>query len=305
MTEPLRILPAAHIDRKRWDDCVHAHDNGLIYSRSNFLDAMTDQWHGIVKGDYEAVMPIPWRRKFGCRYAYIPAFTQQLGITGKVSSAEMEEMIAMLKRFVSLADVHFNFSNDLPAAAACVTFRNNMVLSLRTAAEERATGYHENLRTALRKATAYGLQYVAENDVSVPVQAFRNLYGARLHRVAKKDYEKLEKMAQQMQVTGHCFAAKVLSPSGDLLAAALLLRDNKRVYNLVNAVFPRGRQLFANHYLLHSVMNEVNGDHLLFDFEGSEQKGIHAFFASFGAIAQPYPYYHYNGLPAVLRWLRR
>ncbi len=38
------------------------------------------QWDALVLDDYQAVMPLTWRSKFGIRYLYQPAFTQQTGI---------------------------------------------------------------------------------------------------------------------------------------------------------------------------------------------------------------------------------
>src|SRR6266550_2768979 len=67
----IHYLQRQDIDLIKWNACITAAPNGLIYARSFYLDAMTaEQWDGLVMGDYEAVMPLPWRRKFGFYYLY-------------------------------------------------------------------------------------------------------------------------------------------------------------------------------------------------------------------------------------------
>jgi len=62
MQASIQLLPAHQIDSKKWDTCVDKNENGLIYSQTRFLNAMADNWHGLIIGEYETVMPIPWRK---------------------------------------------------------------------------------------------------------------------------------------------------------------------------------------------------------------------------------------------------
>src|SRR5438067_2243203 len=109
----IRYVRHKDIDRKSWDRRVEASTNGLIYARSTYLDALCRHWDAVIAGDYEAVMALPWRRKFYLRYLYAPAFIQQLGIIGKPDDLPVTLVLPLLaKRFV-LGDVFFNFSNPV------------------------------------------------------------------------------------------------------------------------------------------------------------------------------------------------
>ena len=57
----LQILPSPLIDTTKWDDCISRSANGLIYASSRYLNAMADNWDGMIIDDYKAVMPLPWR----------------------------------------------------------------------------------------------------------------------------------------------------------------------------------------------------------------------------------------------------
>ena len=62
--EKIVPIPSEKIDREKWDACVSNSHNPLIYARSFYLDHISDNWSGLVLNDYEAVMPICWRKKF-------------------------------------------------------------------------------------------------------------------------------------------------------------------------------------------------------------------------------------------------
>ena len=77
------------IDEAKWDKCISKASNGLIYAYSYYLDGMADNWDALVLNDYEVVMPLPWRKKFGFYYLYQPAFTAQLGLFGRDINKEL------------------------------------------------------------------------------------------------------------------------------------------------------------------------------------------------------------------------
>src|SRR5919202_1571686 len=79
MPASIEIIPSHTIDKTKWDACIRNSNNGLIYATSSYLNHTTDNWHGIVVNDYDCVMPLPWRKKFGIRYCYDVPFVQQLG----------------------------------------------------------------------------------------------------------------------------------------------------------------------------------------------------------------------------------
>ena len=88
---------------------MESNSNGLIYSTTTYLNALTENWHGIVVDDYAAVMAIPWKRKYGIRYAYIPPFTQQLGMIGDETIFNWKDVLNELENFILFADLNFNY----------------------------------------------------------------------------------------------------------------------------------------------------------------------------------------------------
>ena len=111
MAKLFHILPAAQIDGIKWDRCVSESNNGLIYSSVDYLNAMADNWHGLVIDDYTAVMALPWKTKLGIRYGYMPPFMQQSGLIGDIGDIYHYNVTSTIQDFLSYADIHFNYTN--------------------------------------------------------------------------------------------------------------------------------------------------------------------------------------------------
>jgi hypothetical protein len=304
MPKQAYILPAADIVQRRWDNCVQGSNNGLIYAQTAYLNAMAAHWHGVVIGDYEAVMAIPWKMKFGFRYAYMPAFMQQLGLMGNYDEADLKAVLRTLPDLLSYGDIHFNFSNT-GLKTNGITSKTNLVIDLLQPLEQLRAGYRNDLKENIKKAVSHGLQYNQINGIDTAIDLYRTYYSSRIPQTKEKDYEHFHQLCAVFQNNGGCFTRSVMDDKGELLAIALLLKDNKRIYNLMNTTTAAGRDKEANHFLLDSIIAEFAGQSLLFDFEGSELAGVKVFYQQFGAVTQPYFHYHHNSLPWWLRLIKR
>lgn len=294
MKERIKIIKSRHIDADKWNACVHKHDNGLIYATTDYLHAMAKHWHGLVVGDYHAVMPLPWKKKMGIRYGYTPPFTQQLGIIGYVPENEIVRILKMVYRFVAFSDIHFNFRNTDVQQYLPVIPRTNLVIDMSCAYEDITRHYKSNLKENLRKAGACGLNY-SEADIRTGMEMYHDHYRSRTKHVRDKDYAHFSALCTALSHHGKCLARAATDSTGEIFAIAVLLKDEKRVYNIMNTTTAGGRDLEANHFLLDRIIREFCGQQLLFDFEGSELSGVREFYEAFGAVNQPYFHYRYNG----------
>lgn len=305
MKHTIHIFPAKKIDRKKWNHCVSKNTNGLIYSSSVYLDAISENWHGLVIDDYSVVMALPWKKKFGIRYAYTLPFVQQLGLIGDTTAIDLGRVLHKIYKFISFADILFNFSNTDIQAFIPVIPRTNLVLNLEQSLDSIRLQYKNDLKENIKKAEMQQLCYVKENDFDASVSAYRLQYSERMRHIKKEHYRKFLHLCKLMTQKNQAFTRSVTDNKGMLLATAIFFKDDKRIYNLMNTTLPEGRDKEANHFLLDRVITEFAGQSLLFDFEGSELPGVRHFYEKFGAENQPYFHYHYNGYSWPLRLLKK
>ena len=78
----IRFLKHSEIDPEKWNQAVHNSLFSSIFVEFEMLDLLTtpDTWDALVQDDYEAVMPLPYRKKGVLKYVYTPFFMPQMGI---------------------------------------------------------------------------------------------------------------------------------------------------------------------------------------------------------------------------------
>ena len=83
-SEMIRYISHTEIDREKWDDCISHSVFETLYPYSWYLDVVSPGWYALVRNDYEMVMPLTWKRKYGIRMLMQPLLTQQLGVFARV-----------------------------------------------------------------------------------------------------------------------------------------------------------------------------------------------------------------------------
>jgi hypothetical protein len=299
----IRYLEHKDIQKDLWDQCIGNSANGLIYAYSNYLDSMTTNWDGLVLGDYEAVMPLPWRKKFGISYLYQPFLTAQLGLfsTRAVDTSLLEDFFKAIPSRFRYWDMMLNHQNLQPVSLYPTTLRTNYVLSLQPDYETIVKGYRDNIRRNIRKATSYGCQIKTE----VPVKEVIGLAMLHNSEATEQDLENFRKLFEQLKENQQAVTYGVVSKEGALLASAVFLFSHQRAYYILVGNHPNGRTLGASHALIDAFIKDHAGTATTLDFEGSDIRNLAFFYSSFGANEEPYAAIHLNRLPWWMKWMKK
>ncbi|MFP5041168.1 hypothetical protein [Parasediminibacterium sp. JCM 36343] len=294
--EQIQIIPAHQIDTAKWDACVEANVNGLIYATAHYLNAMADNWSALVIDDYEAIMPLPWLKKWGFRYLYTPPLTQQLGLIGKasISAAQLEQTI---QRFAKYGSHLFNYENLSFLNPLNGSLYNNYILDLNKPYQVIKEGYKKSFQKNINRAEKQGLKYQIDTDVYEASHLFYQYNKPNIGHVTEANMASFISLCQQLAKLNKVAIRKVTNNDNELLSIVLILQDGKRYYNILNYTSPLGRGLESNYFLYDNLFKELSNQPMLFDFEGSDLPGVKSFYESMGSINQPYFHWHFNKLP--------
>jgi hypothetical protein len=305
----IHYLTHNKINKGKWDSCIKLSANGLIYAEYDYLETIASKWDALVLNDYEAVMPLCWRRKLGIKYLYQPSFFQQGGVFSKQDLSE--DLIAAFIREASMhfkfAEITLNYKNVLNAVENSFSFslRNNYVLELKNGYRNIFAGFKPTVRQRIKKATQSGLQYHSSLDYIETITLYRKLYQQRLPEFSNKDYAQFQKLCAIYFKQNRILVRKVTDKEGkDLLGATLLLKDEKRLYNIISCILPNGKDLLANYFMYDRIINEFAGTEYILDFEGSDKPGIAHFYKKFTGTNEPYPFVKFNNLPAAIKLIK-
>lgn len=304
MAGNIRYLKRTDIDIAKWDECIDKSANGLIYGYSYYLDCMSRQWDGLVYGDYEAVMPLTWNRKWGIHYLYQPPFTASLGIFGNYLSEDIcKEFLTAIPPKFKLTEIELNAGNTACIGMEGISLRNNYVLSLNSYYPELSKGYKDNVKRNIKKAQQLECRYVKEVAIDSVIQLSENIMG-KISNLKTDDYERFRKLFKLLQSKNAATTRGVYSMQNELVASCVYFFSHQRCYYILVGNHPNGKTMGASHFLIDRFIEEFSDQSLILDFEGSDLGNIAFFYSSFGATLETYPSLRRNKLPWWVRLVK-
>ena len=291
-------MSSKEIDTISWNWIVNNSTNGLIYAQSSFLNQLSDNWAAVIIGDYEAILPIPYRKKWGIDYAYTPPFMQQLGLIGSTNDIPSLTIKKQIQKKYKYGTVLLNSGNEILARELGALPRANFYLSLQQPFSMLAKNFKKEIVRLSEKRIEENWIYNKTTPIKDCVAVYRQIQGHKLPHVKLRDYEKFIHFGNHNKNPNiQCFSRSVHNPSGELGSVLVLLKDSKRIYNIINASTAEGRKEKSNYLLYYECLKEFSNQPLIFDFEGSSIPGIANFYGKFNPLKEYYYLWHYNQLP--------
>ncbi len=301
----VNYLTYQQIDKVKWDICINASPNGLIYAYSFYLDTMSKNWDALVLNDYEAVMPLTWNKKYSIHYLYQPPFTACLGVFGKIMNAEMvATFLNAIPAKFKYWDIYFNTGNFFHIPLFNLYERKNFVLNLSSSYENIYAAFKENIKRNIKKAEKFGL-IVNKDIVVTDVIKIAQEQATSFSSLDKNDFTNFEMLYHFLYKEEKATCYGVFSKEHQLLASAAFFFSHNRAYYILVGNHPNGKTLGASHALINAFIKDYAGENIFLDFEGSDINSLAFFYSSFGAVEEKYSAIKLNRLPAAAKWLKK
>ena len=303
----IRYIQHKDIDKKKWDTCIENAVNSLIYAYSWYLDIVSPNWDALIENDYEAVMPLTWRKKFGIKYLFKPLFTQQLGVFGKkTDTTVISDLLESIPEKFKYINITLNEKNLYRGNQFTSGFNNNFKLNINKKYTEIYNNYYNrNCRRNIEKAEKANLKRSENISADEFVMFLKNNLGDKIDELNKNGYSVLWKLINTLldRKAAEMYAAVL--PSGETCAIALHLITNKRCIFFICASNEKGKEAQSMHFLVNSQIKKYAGKSIEFDFSGSNIKGIAYFNSTFGATSEKYQTIKRNNLPGLLKLIKK
>lgn len=293
------------IQTDKWDSCIRRSLNSLSYAYSWYLDIVAQEWDALVLNDYEAVFPLPKRKKYYLQYSYTPFWLQQLGLFSQTATGlnRLQDFIQAIPKEYKYIDLNLNSANSTIEGCK-FAYNNNYVLKLDKGYLEIEANYTKNLKRNLKKATKANLQIFKNDSPKSLISLFRRDKGMQFNHFKENDYQNLE-VLMNAAVYRHCGQVMMVYDEGNrAVAGAFILFNHNRATLLFTGNSLEGRQCGALAFLINENIKELANTGTSFDFEGSNTESLARFYKGFGALNEKYPSIKLNRLPLVLRWLK-
>lgn len=283
----IQTLHNRDIDKNRWDNLVHGSSNPFVYALSYYLDCTCPDWEGLILNDYEAVFPLPVKKKFFLSYLVQPILSQQYDIYScrNLSENEVSLFRSKITQYVS---IRLCLSKPLFDGAIQ---RHNYCLNLEKPYEELSAAYTENTKRNIKKAQGHSLICSKAENKDACLDCFFSLDKRNLYVPYRNQIKSLVRQSE--------IEAYMVKGNGKVLSVALFFKTVDRLYYMLPISTEVGKQTSAMFMLLDFVIRKYAGTKFVVDFEGSELLGVRRFYEGFGALNVPYYYYEHHSLPLI------
>lgn len=287
----IKYIKRKDLDTKKYDDCIQKSIQSRLYAFSWYLDIVADNWDVLVLDDYKAVMPIPWKRKFGIKYVTQPYFCQQLGVfsVNEIKDDFVDEFINKIPNSFKLIAYQFNSQNRFSKKSFT---RKNYLLNLQNDYSSIKTNYRKDRKYRINQASKLGVVIVPTSSASL-IKLFKKYYS--FLNLTSRQYKKITLLINTSikQKKGFIIGAKHKS---NVLGASFFIKEGNRVYYLFSAVSTEGKEKNVASLLINYTIKQFCNTNIILDFEGSMTPGIASFYKSFGAELEEYQYIKVNKL---------
>jgi len=301
----LHLVNNDEIDKTRWDNLIDLSPVSFPYWRSWYLDVVSPDWKAIISGNYDFVLPLPFRKKSGIKYIYPPEYTQQMGVFGieEPSAILVTQMIEEAVKSFRYLEFNLNYKNTVEFLDAVLQKRRNFELSLNDTYENLRDKFHKNTKRNIKKCLTENMVVSTARSPVQIIETFIASKAKQLKHLKGLDYELLNRLIG-VGLEKNAIEIKHIHRNNTFLGGAVFLIEKERKVFLFSALTPEGRKKRAMFFLLNSMIQENEKSNVILDFEGSDDEHLGNFYHRFGAKERLYLHLKINRLPKLIKWLK-
>lgn len=254
----------------------------MPYAYSWYLNLVCPNWDALILNDYEAVMPLPWKKKCGLKYIVQPYYCQQLGVFHTIQTVQVDDFIKAIPKHFIYVSQNLNVSNGKSRFA--IKKNTNYELLLKDINVVRQN-YAKNHLKNIKKANSRGVVISEKPDTPSQFSEKKAVAGRNFMNKTLISTEHLVIKTLTHQSKGQIYTA---SCQGQNCTSVFLLTDNNRLILLTSYSDELGKKSRAYFFLLDYIFSLSQYKHFIFDFEGSNIQTIAKRNAWFGASPKNY-----------------
>ncbi len=301
-TLQIRYIKHADINKPLWDRRIRNAANSRIYALSGWLDIVSPGWSALVTDNYDFVMPLPEKQKFGIKYIAQPKFTQQTGVFSslKITNNIILNFLKLIPERYKYQIVHLNSQNKI--SGENITKKPNHLLCLNSKLEDLYKAFSQNTKRNIKKSEKF--ENITDKNISVDEAVFLKKDN-NINALSDKDLKILRRLILFAKEQHNVKIYGVRNINKRLISVTVFVFCGNRIYLPLIASSPEGKKKFASFQIFNTFIEEYAGNELILDFEGSSVPGVARFFEGWGAASEIYYIYRQNNLPMFFKIFKK
>lgn len=291
MMPTIQYVFHAKIDFSRWDACIQQAFNGNVYALSWYLDAVCEQWDALIVDDYQAVFPIPFKKRMGVSIIYQPFFVQQLGVFSlqPLPESVITQIWKAIPPKFKIGRLQGNSFDNIDASLFKIQRQVNHELNLASDYSILYSNYSENAKRNLKKAFKARLEMRESDACETAIALFQQFKAPTLPDLPPKLYATLRQLFAILKKHESVSVIEAYTEENKVCASVIFTHNGSRLVYLFSGCSPEAYHNGAQFFLVDSIIKIYAGKSMVLDFEGSNDVQLARFYKGFGAVATTYP----------------
>ena len=175
-----------NIDRAKYRECIEENGCSSLYAQDFVWDCLHPNWDLLMFGDYQKLVPLPYKRTYGISTQRQPVFLRTIPLIGSFTEEDKKHVLDILEEQTSL--IHLNFTSldektsDLRG--------NYQYIDLAADYEHQKSAYSTNAKRILNR-TFEELDHTESRNCKQFVSFFVEHIGHKHSSMKKEAYENL------------------------------------------------------------------------------------------------------------------
>jgi hypothetical protein len=277
----IRLIPRNEISEEKWQ-LLEQNAEYPIFSSIWYLDTVSPEWQAFVLNDYDLVLPILVKKKFGFKYALHPLLIRSFEILGQ-SNAKKSQFLKMILSQFDFYSVNLKDLSDSNLNQVYIENRSFQFLSFKENLAKTISSFSENTIRKIKQFKNSNAKIEEISDGNQLSELFKQEKGSQFGNFNRDTYLKLDhlvKLSRKLKI-GYLFAAKT---ENEILALGFFILYNNHLLYVKGVVTEKGKKLGAMQAIFNFVISKFHDETKGLDFGGSNEVGLANFNKRFGAI---------------------
>ena len=293
------------LDLEKYNTCIEKSNQSKVFAFSWYLDIVAENWSVLVYKDYNAVMPIPWKKKFFIKYVYPPFWLLELGVFSLDDKFDIQLFFKVLFSKFKFVETRLNSKNKLNISRKYLKDSQMQVLNLEDDYNSILSNFRKDRKKDLQRAFKNDLTEKWNDNPNYLITLFKNNVGKRTSNIIDKDYDSLQKLISTCIKKRVGEVLSIYDKNNNIVASGFFLKHKKEVTILVSSTDFKNRKNGANTFLIDRAIYKYQKNFKVFNFGGSSINSVAKYFSSFNAVTLIYQHLKINNLPFLLKIFKR
>ncbi len=290
----MKIIQREHIDIQKWNELVSSSPCNSVFSLSNYLDAVAENWCVLTDDDYSKGIALPYTVRLGIKVVYTPIFVRYLEWFGdEIENLETIKAIIQNEFQQGQLNSNINFENKNS---------DEFIFQISEIQEEQVI--NSQAKRMLSKFDKAGFEVDLNSGVEEILKIINSELPQKVSSLNDKSLTSLYVLVKSLK-NNQLLKVVAVKRENTIVGGLFLVEFNQSLLYLKGAFTPDSKKEGAMYGVMQYAIELAKAQNKRFDFGGSRVEGVRRFNVNLGGKDVTYHSFEWDNSPLWFKIVKR